>query len=342
MDRLGVAGLGRLRLHGLQRREACRGRIRSRADLGRILAGCAGALEARAFPASAWTGTELLVWGGWDLRGGFFDDGAAYDPVEGVWRSLPPAPIEARVPLSAWTGQELIVWGTGFRTRDRPRDGAAYNPVTDTWRPIAEGPIELTDATPMWTGQEMVVFGAALHGGNFPETETATGTAYDPSADSWRQIPPSESVDPNANTAVWAGDRLIAVDWDTDAEAYEPEIDRWKPLAPMPLDEGEDVPAAAYTDGWMLTTFFGQIAAFSSDTERWVDLTKAAPDGFTPRDPIVAEDVFLLFAVSPKDYEKAHYWRSGRPHESLVGNLRSHFVEPVSIARNDAWTLGAA
>ena len=95
-------------------------------------------LEPRALMASAWTGSELLVWGGWSGRAGsefreaFFGNGAAYDPVSQSWRMLPPAPIDARAPLSVWTGQEMLVWGTSVRVEDRPRDGAAYNPTTDS------------------------------------------------------------------------------------------------------------------------------------------------------------------------------------------------------------------
>jgi hypothetical protein len=57
-------------------------------------------LAPRAFPASAWTGEELLVWGGADARQErFFGDGAAYDPETGTWRTLPEPPIGARAPL---------------------------------------------------------------------------------------------------------------------------------------------------------------------------------------------------------------------------------------------------
>ena len=105
-------------------------------------------LAPRAYSASAWTGEELLVWGGTDGRQEqFFDDGAAYDPETDSWRRLPRAPIGPRAPLSVWTGHEVIVWGTAVRVGDRPRDGAAYDPLGNTWRRIANAPIELTDAT---------------------------------------------------------------------------------------------------------------------------------------------------------------------------------------------------
>ena len=67
-------------------------------------------LEGRSGSAFAWTGRELLIWGGWD--GGFrnppyFGDGAAYDPIARTWRMLPAAPIEARTAFSVWTGEEI-------------------------------------------------------------------------------------------------------------------------------------------------------------------------------------------------------------------------------------------
>ena len=79
-------------------------------------------LSARWYPGSAWTGTELLVWGG--LAGESFStgqlgDGAAYNPRSRAWRMLPPAPIGPRAPLSVWTGKELIVWGTAVRPGGR-------------------------------------------------------------------------------------------------------------------------------------------------------------------------------------------------------------------------------
>ena len=262
-----------------------------------------GPLSARSHSAAAWTGDEFLIWGGRtrdDLSdtNTFLGDGAAYDPVQRTWRRLPDAPIEARTPLSVWTGHELIVWGSSDRTR-RYRDGAAYDPLSNTWRRIADGPIDLTDAVALWSGEEMIVFGAPLHGGNVPETETAIGAAYDPQADSWRELPPSIATDPNANTAVWAGDRVIAVDYDNDVEMFQPGSGSWRTLDAMPLHEGEDVPRAAYLEGWVVVSFFGQVAAYSTKTDEWTDLTgdleATAPGIIYPSAPIPAGGVALFF-----------------------------------------------
>lgn len=265
-----------------------------------------GPLSARSDSAAGWTGDEFLIWGGRTRddccansdTNTFLSDGAAYDPVARTWRRLPDAPIEARAPLSVWTGHELIVWGSSDRNR-RYRNGAAYDPTSNTWHRIADGPIDLTDAVALWSGEEMIVFGAALHGGNQAETETAIGAAYSPKTDSWRELPPSIATDPNANTAAWAGDRVIAVDYDNDAEMFQPGSDTWQTIGPMPLHEGEDVPRAAYLEGWVLVSFFGQVAAFSTESQEWTDLTDdlavAAPGTVYPSAPIPAGGVALFF-----------------------------------------------
>jgi hypothetical protein len=255
-----------------------------------------GPLEPRALIASAWTGSELLIWGGWSGRYGyefaedFFDDGAAYDPLSDSWRMLPQAPIDARAPLSIWTGREMLVWGTALRVEDRPRDGAAYDPATDSWRPIAEAPIELTDAIAVWTGTEMIVFGAALHGGNFPETPTAIGAAYDPASDSWRELPESD-INPNANTASWLGDRLIAWDYSENTSAYSPDSATWSSLRGPPVDACEDVPKSVTAEGFVFGELCGELVLMRLGEDRWHNVTRRDlgfwPASFTPVEDLV-------------------------------------------------------
>jgi hypothetical protein len=260
-----------------------------------------GPLEARALAASAWTGTELLVWGGWsgmsgpEFVEGFFDDGAAFDPASGRWRPLPPAPVTARAPLSVWTGQELLLWGTSLRVEDRPRDGAAYNPATETWRMIPEAPIELTDATAVWTGKEMIVFGAALCCGNDPETKTAIGAAYDPSTDTWRRIPNS-TLSPQASTAAWTGEDVIAWDYLNDSAGYDPITDSWRSLPRVPLDDAECPPQSAAAGGYVLGDYCGGLTLFDPLEQRWMWLDRPEPSEppFWSFELIPASSVFLL------------------------------------------------
>ena len=159
-----------------------------------------GPLSSRRDTAAAWTGTELIVWGGrMRDRLGAFGDGAAYEPLGDRWRLLPRAPLEARGSASAvWTGAEVIVWGG---VGDRPEgadstdlqfgnpfnDGAAYSPDSDRWRRLAESPLSARrDAEAAWVDGRMLVWGGAEYMGSSQLTD---GALYDPATDSWTLIP---------------------------------------------------------------------------------------------------------------------------------------------------------
>jgi hypothetical protein len=259
----------------------------------------ASPLRGRSEAVYAWTGRELLIWGGWD--GGlreepYFDDGAAFDPAAEAWRMLPPAPIEARTAFSVWTGREFLVWGSTNRTH-RLRDGAAYDPTSNTWRTIADGPTDITDGSAVWTGKEMIVFGAALDGNNHADTPTAIAAAYDPVADTWRALPPSD-LSPQAMTAEWLNGELIAWDYDHTTAAYDPVADEWRPLPRVPLQFSECRPVSVATDRTMFGEFCGKTVVFSTDEDAWLRVPMPRPDPpggcCSVLEPVAAGDVVLV------------------------------------------------
>jgi hypothetical protein len=283
----------------------------------------ASPLRGRSHPAFAWTGSELLVWGGWD--GGvreppYFDDGAAYDPIARTWRMLPPAPLSARSPFSVWTGDELIVWGSTDRS-PRMRDGAAYDTLTDSWRRISDAPTNITDGSAVWTGDEMIVFGAALDANNQADTPTAIGIAYNPETDSWRELPPSD-LSPQAMTASWLDGDMIAWDYDQATAAYDPTTDSWRSLPDSHLDFSECYPKSVATPAIVLGEFCGRTIALEAGEDRWreVSLDPLLTLGGCcwVLEPMVAGDVVLV---------PAHFYASLGMHE------RRFFVfNPAGIA----------
>jgi hypothetical protein len=173
--------------------------------------------------AKAWTGQELLVWGGMDRDRRIHADGAAFDPATGRWRPLPLAPQAQQLDRlggdAVWTGRELLVWG-GLAPEDgsraggamRPGDGLAYDPAGRAWRRLEAPPRSLrASAGPaLWTGRELLVVDAdadrQLAGGGL------AGAAYDPAADHWRPLPASPRLGDGqllGRTVLWAGTRLL-------------------------------------------------------------------------------------------------------------------------------------
>ena len=91
-----------------------------------------GAPEARSGHAAVWTGSKMLVWGGYGASD-YAKTGAAYDPETDTWTPL--ASLGAPSPRAgqgfAWAGGRLVVWG-GVDTGPR-NDGGLYDPEADTW-----------------------------------------------------------------------------------------------------------------------------------------------------------------------------------------------------------------
>src|SRR5207248_601814 len=92
----------------------------------------AGAPDPRWRHTAVWTGSRMIVWGGDDANGTYFNDGRSYDPVTDTWALINyPNALALRSNHSAvWTGTEMIVWG-GENGNTYFQNGERYNPATD-------------------------------------------------------------------------------------------------------------------------------------------------------------------------------------------------------------------
>jgi N-acetylneuraminic acid mutarotase len=182
----------------------------------------AAASVGRESHTAVWTGSRMIVWGGYG-GGALRNDGASYDPATNTWSAIAATTLPARMDQTAvWTGTEMIVWGGQTSSGNALGDGAAYNPTTNTWRSLAT-PTNFGRRfghRAVWAGGKMVVFGGYDYFSGFsspaPNTcavKTATSfcgdaAAYDPSTDAWTVLtPPTPALDPrqrNAGVAIGA------------------------------------------------------------------------------------------------------------------------------------------
>lgn len=179
-------------------------------------------LAPRTDPVVAWTGRELIVWGGQATDSlAYFSDGASYDPASNSWRPLPPSPLSARGSASGlWTGSELIVFGGELITGSHRRQpqtsdqAAAYDPTTGTWKRLPNPPLSPRDgALSVWTGDEALFLG----GYGDDSAYLGDGAAFDPATGRWQHIaaptpPPHHQVD--WQVLVRVGARVLGfADW---------------------------------------------------------------------------------------------------------------------------------
>ncbi len=222
---------------------------------------------ARSGVQAVWTGSEAIFLGGWDGDHAH-SDGFAFDPATSSWRTVPAAPVDIEGAVLVWTGSQLIAWGGGKSGDKSNSSGAAYDPSTDAWRRIPDAPIGLNLASGVWTGSQFIVFGSLVDSGNHASTKTAVGAAYDPTSDTWREIAPSD-LSPQADAAVWQGDRMVAYDYLWKAEAYTPSTDTWKPLQDVPFEPSECYPDGSIVGTQVFAFGCGHVATLDAGSDAW-------------------------------------------------------------------------
>jgi N-acetylneuraminic acid mutarotase len=173
----------------------------------------AAPIPARSGAESVWTGTRLVISGGYH-EGDSDDrtDGAALDPVTGAWSPIAARPAPGScggdTPCDGvWTGAAALF----------PAPPLAYDPAGDRWSavpafPSADAP--LTGAPTVWTGRELLAWGTA---GDTPVDDSTaaapplppTGGMYDPAANRWQTLPAGPLSGRVSHTAVWAGQEML-------------------------------------------------------------------------------------------------------------------------------------
>ena len=190
---------------------------------------------------AVWTGSEMIVWGGYPGIGPT-QTGGRYDPASDSWTptSTAGAPAPRSGHSAVWTGSEMLVWGgcdgslcAGGTTRFG--DGARYLSASDSWQAIsgAGAPDARADHTAVWSGTEMIVWGGQGQDG----LPRATGARYDATLDQWTPTSGLNAPAPRFDhRAVWTGGEMIV--WGrTDALGrktggrYDPDSDTWVPTS---------------------------------------------------------------------------------------------------------------
>ena len=180
-------------------------------------------LGPRAHTVTVWTGTEVLVWGGY--RGNptgplALQSGAVYNPTTDTWRSIADNRWAHPGAIGVWAGDRMVVLGKN--------SGAEYDPATDGWRDL---PVLPGDAAGFlgaaWSGNALL----ALTGGREPGTITVA--TYDRAGNDWTLGTPQRASLPSGTSdasVAWTGHELVVWDGVHTGWAYNPTTDAWRQL----------------------------------------------------------------------------------------------------------------
>ena len=191
--------------------------------------------SARGSHTAVWTGSEMIVWGGFDGTSDL-NTGERYDPGTDSWTPTGTnnAPTARENHRAVWTGNEMIVWGGFDGGLSYFNTGGTYNPGTDSWTATStvNAPEERYYHTAVWTGTEMIIWGGSFYDGSFHYLNT--GGRYEPGTDSWTATSTVNAPDPRSfHTAVWTGNEMIIWGGSDNSSLfniggkYSPNTDSW-------------------------------------------------------------------------------------------------------------------
>jgi N-acetylneuraminic acid mutarotase len=219
---------------------------------------------------AVWTGTKMIVWGGWNIDSGTsapVNSGGIYDPATDTWAatSLTNAPAARFYHTAVSTGSKMIVWGGGYST------GGVYDPATDTWAAtsLTNAPAARDFHTVVWTGSKMIVWGGL---GGTPAGVLNTGGIYDPARNSWAATSTAGAPTARCNhTAVWTGSRMViwtgidSTGYVNSGGTYDPATDTWTPMSLTNAPAARIYTTAVWT-GTKMIVWGGYDGALESNT----------------------------------------------------------------------------
>ena len=215
----------------------------------------AGAPSVRNQHTAVWTGTEMIVWGGFNFVA--TNTGARYSPSTDSWTATsdsnaPPGRVDH---TAVWTGSEMIIW-SGSDGAGLVNTGGRYNPATNSWTTTttSNAPAAREWHTAVWTGSEMIVWGGF---DNFMHVNT--GGRYNPGSDSWTETSTTNAPSARSNhTAVWTGVEMII--WGgsgftgvvNTGGRYNPATNSWTTTTTSNAPEARLFHTAVWTGGEMI------------------------------------------------------------------------------------------
>lgn len=189
----------------------------------------------------AWTGREILVFGGTTFlcpptagcaapaEDPALSDGAAYDPESREWRPIAPAPWAVPFARPVTVGGDVYVLATSTHDPDPSTSLLRYRPADDAWDAF-EVPLE----APVWglaaSDRDVLVFHESDDEVEHPDLR------FEPASERWSELP-ADPLSPSFDRQLVAvGDRLVLLA---------------KDLSPSPggADGPAFVEAAVLTDG---------------------------------------------------------------------------------------------
>lgn len=98
--------------------------------------------SARFGHSAVWTGSKMIIWGGFDIGGNAVNTGAIYDPTADTWAAITTsgAPSVRMSHLAIWANTKMfIIGGAQYSSSTYRSDSFSYDPIANTWSSASIG-----------------------------------------------------------------------------------------------------------------------------------------------------------------------------------------------------------
>lgn len=223
---------------------------------------------------ATFTGTNMVVLGGYATGFSYTRTGAKYAVADGTWSSVSTvdSPTNGVWDHTAvWTGTAILQWGGAIGLNAAlDNNGGIYDLSANTWTAMSatDAPVNRADHTSVWTGSEMVVWGGWYKDLTTGEwTYHATGARYEPTADTWTAIATTGGPAGRAyHTSLWDSNFSRMVVWGggchpsdgacttyyNDGGSYSPTADTWTALSTVNTPTARRYHTAVWTGSAMI------------------------------------------------------------------------------------------
>jgi hypothetical protein len=244
----------------------------------------AAPVAGRGSPLTAWTGSEMLVFGGatFDASGvKALLDGAAYDPSTDTWRKIAASPLTGDGVVGGWLSNRLVVITSTA--------AAAYDPATDRWTGLPPAPIRPGWRTAVVAGGRLIVI--AFGDGATPPAQEST---LDPTTWTWASA--DLAIDPQmaGMDFIGIGDGVVSP---LTGQTFDPISREWGSVTACERASG-----GIWTGRFILS----HIGAWDSVTDTCLDVPPSPP-----REPPFNESNGREFAVAVWTGEEYLTWSGG-------------------------------
>lgn len=195
-----------------------------------------GAPSPRRLHSAAWTGNQMIVWGGSTNPAVQFDTGGRFDPGTNSWigpTSTLNAPTGRHSHTGVGTASEMIVWSGWSASTGGVNTGGVYAP--DAWSgstALLGAPPARGDHSAVWTGGEMIIWGG------WDGTLLESGARYNRAGDAWVGSTSTAGTPGGRleHAAVWTESRMVVWGGRNGLDAssslntggfYDPGTDSW-------------------------------------------------------------------------------------------------------------------